>query len=78
MRTFEKEVSTLYENLKQVMAAKGVSIDAMANLLHVHRNTVANKLDGDSEFTFGQAEIIQETMFPEYNARYLFRRTKES
>lgn len=66
----------MYENLKQLLAAKGISIDTVAKLLNVHRNTVANKLDGDSEFTYGQAERIQEAMFPEYNARYLFHRSE--
>lgn len=64
----------MYTNLKAVMAIKGVTIDSMANLLGVHRNTVSSKLDGDSEFTFGQAEKIQNVMFPEYNSAYLFRR----
>ena len=64
----------MYSNLKAVMAIKGVTIDSMANLLGVHRNTVSSKLEGDSEFTFGQAEQIQSTMFPEYNSSYLFRR----
>jgi len=64
----------MYSNLKSVMAAKGVTIDAMASLLGVHRNTISNKLDGESEFTFGQAEQIQNVMFPEYNSAYLFRR----
>lgn len=64
----------MYKNLKQLMAAKGISIEAVASLLGIHRNTVANKLDGESEFTFGQAELIQEVMFPEYNAKFLFKR----
>ena len=64
----------MYANLKAAMAVKGVSIDTLANLLKIHRNTISNKLDGDNEFTYGQAEMIQETMFPEYNARYLFHR----
>lgn len=65
----------MYENLKMAMAQKGVSIDSLANLLGVHRNTAAKKLDGESEFSYGQAELIQETIFPEYSAKYLFRRT---
>ena len=64
----------MYQNLKALMGAKGISIDSVANLLGLHRNTVANKLDGESEFTYAQAELLQETMFPEYNAKYLFRR----
>lgn len=64
----------MYANLKAVMAMKGVTIDAIATLLGVHRNTASNKIDGDTEFTYDQAQAIQETFFPEYNARYLFRR----
>lgn len=64
----------MYKNLKQVMAVKGISIEAIAALLGLHRNTVANKLDGESEFTFGQAELIQKSLFPEYSAGYLFKR----
>ncbi|MBR6707869.1 MAG: helix-turn-helix transcriptional regulator [Clostridia bacterium] len=64
----------MYENLLALMAQKGISIDAMAKLLNVHRNTVSLKLNGESEFTFGQAELIMDTMFPEYNFKFVFRR----
>ena len=64
----------MYDNLKALMAQRGISIDAMAKLLGVHRNTVAGKLDGESEFTFGQAEMILDTMFPEYTFKYVFHR----
>ena len=64
----------MYDNLKALMAIKGITIEAIARLLNVHRNTVSGKLDGESEFTFGQAELIQETMFPEYTSKYLFHR----
>lgn len=64
----------MYENLVTAMARKGVTVDSLAKLLGVHRNTITNKLNGESEFTYAQAEMIQETMFPEYNAKYLFHR----
>lgn len=64
----------MYDNLKAEMAKKGITIDALARLLGVHRNTIQNKLDGDSEFTIGQAEVISETMFPEFTIKYLFHR----
>ena len=64
----------MYDNLRALMGSKGISIDALANLLGVHRNTVASKLNGESEFTFGQAELILDTMFPEYTFRYVFHR----
>ena len=68
----------MYENLKALMAMKGISIETLAKLLHVHRDTVTNKLNGESEFTYGQAELIQDALFPEYSIRYVFRRTAEA
>lgn len=68
----------MYDNLKAVMAQKGITIDAMAKVLNIHRNTVQNKLDGESEFTIGQAQIISETMFPEYTIKYLFHRSQNA
>lgn len=66
----------MYENLKALLAAKGISYETLARLLNVHRDTIANKINGESEFTYGQAELIQETLFPEYNIRYVFRRAQ--
>ncbi|MBE5807737.1 MAG: helix-turn-helix transcriptional regulator [Clostridiales bacterium] len=68
----------MYENMKALMGAKGISIETLAKLLGLHRDTVTNKLNGESEFTYGQAELIQEVLFPEYNIRYLFRRTQSA
>lgn len=64
----------VYKNLKSAMAAKGVTIETVAKILNVHRNTVQNKIDGESEFSFGQATMISETLFPEYKPSYLFKR----
>lgn len=64
----------MYKNLKMAMAAKGITAESIAQLLKVHRNTVQNKLDGQSEFTFGQASLISEVLFPEYRPSYLFNR----
>lgn len=64
----------MYQNLRSAMAGKGITIDQMADLLHVHRNTISNKLDGESEFTFGQANKIADCLFPEYRPSFLFRR----
>lgn len=66
----------MYDNLKAAMAQKGITTEALAKLLNVHRNTVQNKLDGESEFTFGQAQVISEVVFPEYTMKYLFHRAE--
>lgn len=72
MRTYGGEM--MYKNLREAMERKNISVDVMAKVLNVHRNTITNKLDGQSEFSYGQAELIQEVMFPEYNLKYLFQR----
>lgn len=64
----------MYTNLIAVMAAKKVTIESMSKLLGVHRNTVQNKLNGESEFTFEQAQLIADVFFPEYKPSYLFKR----
>ena len=66
----------MYENLKMLLAAKDISYQVLARLLGVHPDTITNKINGESEFTYGQAELIQDTLFPEYNIRYIFRRTQ--
>lgn len=66
----------MYENLKMLLAAKGISYMVLARLLGVHPDTITNKLNGESEFTYGQAEKIHETLFPEYSIRYVFHRSE--
>lgn len=63
----------MYINLRGVMRQKGITSETLARVLGVHRNTIQNKLEGESEFTVRQAEIICDTFFPEYKASYLFR-----
>jgi len=64
----------MYDNLKMLMVRKNITNDTLAKLLNVHRDTITNKLAGESEFTYGQAELIHETLFPEYSIRYVFHR----
>lgn len=67
----------MYNNLRTAMVHKGITIEAIARLLNVHRNTIQNKLDGETDFTIEQAFTITEVMFPEYKLAYLFRREDE-
>lgn len=68
----------MYDNLKALMAQKGITIEALARVLNVHVNTVRNKLEGESEFSIGQAQIISEAIFPEYTMKYLFHRVVDA
>ena len=59
-------------NLKGEMAKKGITIEAISKLLGIHRNGVANKINGDSSFSIDEAIAIQRNFFPKLTLRYLF------
>lgn len=50
-------------NLKGEMAKNGITIEAIAKLLGIHRNSAANKINGDSSFTIDEAITIQRSFF---------------
>ena len=64
----------MYPNMEIIMKQKGITIDTLAAVLHVHRNTAANKLNGISDFTYDEACLMCEALFPEYRPSYIFRR----
>lgn len=65
----------MYENLKTEMVKKGITQRALANILKIHENTVANKLTGESNFSIEEAFIIKEYLFPQCDLTYLFKKT---
>ena len=67
----------MYANLIAVMKVKNVPIERLAKALNRHRNTVANKLNGESEFTFAEAMLISDEIFPEYRPSYLFHQSPD-
>ena len=64
-------------NLRGEMAKRRVSIEDIADLIGAHRNSVANKLNGESSFSIEQAFEIQETYFPDLDLKYLFKKEKK-
>lgn len=63
----------MYPNLEVLMKQKGISLETLASVLHVHRNTAANKLNGDSDFTYREARLVADAFFPEYKMSYIFK-----
>ncbi len=61
-----------YLNLKAEMAKRDVTIESVSNLLGVHRNSVANKIKGNSRFSVDEAFCIQKAFFPDLETHYLF------
>lgn len=64
-----------YSNLKAEMAKKDITIEAISKTLDIHRNSVANKLQGKSAFSIEEAVKIQRNYFPDKPLKYLFDRT---
>lgn len=65
----------MLRNLQAAMATKNISAKALAQVMGSTEKTARNKLDGITEFTFGEAMAISENLFPEYDLRYLFARS---
>lgn len=67
----------MFKNLPNVMCAENIGVEDLAKILGVHRNTVANKIDGSSEFTLTEIEKIK-AVFSKYSWEFLFARGQES
>lgn len=63
-----------YLNLKGEMAKKNITMEELSKLLGIHRNSVANKINGDSNFSVEEAFMIQKRYFPQLSLNYLFRK----
>lgn len=61
-------------NLKGEIAKNDITIEEISKLLGIHRNSVANKINGDSAFTIDEAFAIQRNYFPKLSLDYLFKR----
>lgn len=59
------------------MVRDKITIENLADFLEIHRNSVANKLNGYSSFTIDEAMKIQESFFPNKDLKYLFGREKK-
>lgn len=60
------------KNIEEVRKNKGVTLVDIADLLGVSYRTVRDKIDGVSDFKFGETVAIKKAFFPEYELEYLF------
>ena len=63
-----------YRVLIGKMAQEGVTIEMLADLLNIHRNSASNKIKGKSTFSIGQARVVRDTYFPNETLEHLFER----
>lgn len=60
------------KNIEEIRKIKGVALVDIADLLSVDSRTVRSKIDGISDFKFGETVAIKKAFFPEYELEYLF------
>ena len=62
----------MLENLIKEMAVAKITNEDLSKAISAHRNTIANKLNGISNFSIDEAFTIQKTFFPNLDIAYLF------
>lgn len=67
----------MLKNFNDIRKEKKVSLVDLADLLEVRYQTVADKINGVSDFKFGEALLIKNTYFPEYDIEFLFEKEKQ-
>lgn len=58
--------------LEYKMKEQGVTREMVRMLLNVSEKTLRNKLNGETDFTWGEAKLIRRTFFPEEDYEKLF------
>ncbi|ASN68221.1 MAG: XRE family transcriptional regulator [Streptococcus salivarius] len=66
------------KNIEEIRKIKGVALVDIADLLGVDSRTVRSKIDGVSDFKFGETVAIKKAFFPEYELEYLFSERAEA
>lgn len=61
-----------FSNLRAEMARKGVTVQEIADLIGVNRDTVSRKLSRKSPLNLSEAFVIERTFFPGLGISYLF------
>lgn len=63
----------MYQNLRTAMSKESVTMDDMASDLSCHRNSISNKISGDTSFSVDEAVMLWKLKFPHYDFQWLFK-----
>ena len=66
-----------YGNLKLALYENNITIETVAEFLGIHRNSVANKLNGIRPFTIEEAKKLKKGLLTKYDSEYLFKLTEK-
>ncbi|MBK0348934.1 helix-turn-helix transcriptional regulator [Aerococcaceae bacterium zg-ZJ1578] len=64
-------------NLENARNHKNISLSQMAAAIGISRyQTISDKINGVSKFSFDEAVKLRKTFFPEYDLEFLFEKTE--
>ncbi len=63
----------MFKNLTNLLRNRHMTNEDLAKILKIHRNTLLSKLNGDTQFTLNEIDIIM-AIFNEYKFDYIFTR----
>jgi hypothetical protein len=66
------------KNIEEIRKSKGITLVDIADLLEVDYRTVRSKINGVTDFSFGETVAIKKAFFPEYELEYLFSERAEA
>lgn len=66
------------KNIEEIRKNKGVTLVDIADLLEIDYRTVRSKINGVTDFSFGETVAIKKAFFPEYELEYLFSERAEA
>ena len=62
----------MYKNLTRILNEKNITLKAYSEFLGVTEKTVQNKIQGKTEFTFGEVKKTCSIICPEYKMDFVF------
>lgn len=61
------------DNLKAEMQRNGLTVKDIMDAIGCSEKTARNKINGETEFTYPEAETVRNKLFPSLRLEYLFR-----
>jgi len=67
-----RQSNIIFSNLRAEMARNRITIQGIADIIGVGRDTASQKLSGKTPITLAEAFKIEKGYFPDLDVRYLF------
>ena len=66
----------MFRNLRSAILAEEMTVEGLADILKIHKNSLHNKLQSRTEFTLTEVKAIR-GLFGKYTFEYLFKQEEK-